>query len=38
MTIQEAQAALQTLLSLQYIELFTSEGGPADIDDLFNNR
>jgi hypothetical protein len=38
MTIQEAQAALQTLLSLQYIEIFTSEGGPADIDDLFNNR
>ena len=38
MTIQEAQAALQILLSLQYIEIYTSEGGPADTDALFNNR
>jgi hypothetical protein len=34
MTIQEAYEAIQKLLSLQYIDVFTSEGGPADIGQL----
>lgn len=34
MTIQEGYTALQTLLSLQYIEIYTPEGWPADIDHL----
>lgn len=38
MTIQEAQSALQILLSLQYISINTPEGEPADIDGLFTNR
>ena len=38
MTLKEVQAALQTLLSLQYIELYTREGWPVDTTLLFNNR
>ena len=34
MTIQEVHEAIQTLLSLQYIEIYTSEGWPADMDQL----
>ena len=38
MTLKEAQTALQTLLSLQHIEIFTLEGWPVDTTLLFNNR
>lgn len=34
MTIQEVHEAIQALLSLQYIEMYTPEGWPADIDQL----
>lgn len=38
MPIQEVYAALQTLLSLQYIELQTPEGWPVDTGLISNNR
>ena len=38
MTLKEAQAALQTLLSLQCIEIYTPEGWPVDSSLLFKNR
>lgn len=38
MTLNEAQTALQTLLSLQYIEIYTLEGWPVDATLLFKNR
>ncbi len=38
MTLEEAQAALQTLLSLQYIEIYTLDGWPVDTTLLFKNR
>jgi hypothetical protein len=38
MNLQEAQAALQTLLRLQQIEIYTLEGWPVDSTLLFNNR
>ncbi|MGH2495996.1 MAG: hypothetical protein ACRDIV_14985 [Ktedonobacteraceae bacterium] len=38
MTLKEAQMALQTLLSLQCIEIYTPEGWPVDTALLFKNR
>jgi len=38
MNLKEAQTALQTLLRLQQIEIYTSEGWPVDSTLLFNNR
>jgi len=38
MTLKEAQAALQTLLSLQRIEVYTVDGRPIDITLLFKKR
>ncbi len=38
MTLKEAQMALQMLLSLQHIEIYTLEGWPVDTALLFNNR
>jgi hypothetical protein len=34
MTVQEVHEAIQALLSLQYIEMYTSEGWPAGVDQL----
>jgi hypothetical protein len=38
MTMQETQAALQTLLGLQCIDIFTPEGWPVDATLLFKNH
>ncbi|HEY6539450.1 MAG TPA: hypothetical protein VIZ18_00855 [Ktedonobacteraceae bacterium] len=38
MTLQEAQAALQTLLGLQCVEIYTPEGWPVDTSLLFKNH
>jgi hypothetical protein len=38
MTLQEVQQALQTLLGLQCIEIYTPEGWPVDTALLFKNR
>lgn len=38
MTLQEAQMALQTLLGLQCVEIYTPEGWPVDTTLLFKNR
>ena len=38
MTMQETQAALQTLLGLQCIDIFTTEGWPVDATLLFKNH
>lgn len=38
MTMQEAQLALQTLLGLQCVEIYTQEGWPVDTSLLFKNR
>ena len=37
-TLQEAQMALQTLLGLQCVEIYTPEGWPVDASLLFKNR
>jgi hypothetical protein len=38
MTLQEVQKALQELLRLQCIEIYTLEGLPVDVNSLFKNR
>lgn len=38
MTLQEAQMALQTLLALQCVEIYTPEGWPVDATLLFKNH
>ena len=38
MSLQEALAALQTLLTLQRIEIYTLDGRPVDVTLLFKNR
>jgi hypothetical protein len=38
MSQQEALAALQTLLTLQRIEIYTLDGRPVDVALLFKNR
>ena len=38
MNLQEAQMALQTLLGLQCVEIYTPEGWPVDASLLFKNR
>ena len=38
MTLKEAYSALQVLLGLQCIEIFTQEGWPVDVDLLFKSR
>ncbi len=38
MTLKEVQIALQALLSLKYIEMYTPEGWPVDVALLFKNR